>query len=79
MEKTAEHQLCVSQDVDLVPETLLDLATATSHTPLVLRVEPWANEILMELGEDYFTVFDASEGEVPAVEWKKDSITLYGW
>ena len=33
----------------------------------------------MELGKDYLTVFDGREGEFPAVEWKKDSITLYGW
>jgi hypothetical protein len=36
-----------------------------------LRVEPWANEILMELGKDYFTVFDGLEGEFLAVEWKR--------
>jgi hypothetical protein len=47
--------------------------------PLVLCVEPWANEILMEPGKAYLAVFDGPEGKFPNVEWRKDSITLHGW
>ena len=53
--------------------------TNSSNTPLVLCVEPWANEIMMEPGKAYLAVFDGPEGKFLTVEWRKDSITLYGW
>jgi hypothetical protein len=53
--------------------------TNSGSAPLVLRVESWANEILMESGKTYLSVFDGPEGELPAVEWREDSVTLYGW
>jgi hypothetical protein len=49
--------------------------TNSSNTPLVLCVEPWANEILTEPGKAYLAVFDGPEGKFPNVEWRKDSIT----
>jgi len=51
----------------------------SSNTPLVLCVEPWANDILMEPGRAYLAVFDGPEGKFPNVEWREDGITLYGW
>ena len=51
----------------------------SGDAPLVLCVEPWANEILMEPEKAYIAVFDGPEGKFPEVEWKKDRITLYGW
>ena len=47
--------------------------------PLVLCVEPWASEILMEPDKSYLAAFDGPEGKYPIVEWRKDRITLYGW
>ena len=53
--------------------------TNSGNAPLMLCVEPWANEILMEPGKDYLAVFDGPDGKFPKVEWRKDRITLYGW
>ena len=51
----------------------------SGNAPLVLCVEPWANEILMEPGRAYLAVIDGPEGKFPIVEWRKDSIIVYGW
>jgi len=53
--------------------------TNSGKAALVLCVEPWANEILMEPGKAYLAVFDGPDGKFPWVEWRKDSITLHGW
>jgi len=49
------------------------------RAPLVLCVEPWANEISMKPDNAYLVVFDGPEGKFPEVEWRKDRITVYGW
>jgi hypothetical protein len=51
----------------------------SNSAPLVLCVEPWANEIPMETEKAYLVVFDGPEGKFPEVEWRKDRVTLYGW
>jgi hypothetical protein len=51
----------------------------SDDVPVVLCVEPWANEIQISRGNDYQVVFEGPEGEFPGVEWSKNRITLYGW
>jgi hypothetical protein len=51
----------------------------SEETPIVLCVEPWANELLISKGDDYLIVFDGPEGESPAVKWSKDRVTVHGW
>jgi hypothetical protein len=53
--------------------------TNSGNAPLVLSVEPWANQILMEPGKVYLAVLEGPEGKFPMVEWRKDSIILCGW
>lgn len=48
-------------------------------TPLVLCIQPWANEILVEPGKAYLAVFDGPEGKFPVVEWGMGKIILCGW
>ena len=51
----------------------------SENFPVVLCIEPWANEIQLLTGNDYHVIFEGPEGEFPAVEWGKNRITLYGW
>ena len=51
----------------------------SEHTPIVLCVEPWGNELSIYNGNDYLVVFEGPEGECPAVEWSKERVTVYGW
>jgi hypothetical protein len=51
----------------------------SEEIPVVLCIEPWANEIQLLTGNDYQVIFEGPEGEFPAVEWGKSRITLYGW
>lgn len=53
--------------------------TNAEGTPIVLCVEPWANELPVLRGNNYMVVFEGPEGQVPEVEWRKDRITVYGW
>ncbi len=47
--------------------------------PVVLCIEPWANEIQLLSGNNYQVVFEGPEGGFPEVRWSKTRITLYGW
>lgn len=51
----------------------------SEDVPVVLCVEPWANEIPLSSGDAYQVIFEGPEGNFPAVEWSRNRITLYGW
>ena len=62
------------------PTTRQNLRVSNSEeTPIVLCLEPWANELLISEGDDCLVVFDGPQGELPEVEWSKERITVYGW
>ena len=63
-ENLAQHSLWISN---------------SEETPIVLCIEPWADELLVSRGNNYLIVFEGPEGEFPAVEWSKNRITVYGW
>lgn len=47
--------------------------------PIVLCLEPWANEISIQPNSDYLVVFEGPLGHYPAVKWSKERITVFGW
>ena len=51
----------------------------SAANPIVLCLEPWANELSISNGDDYLVVFEGPQGEFPAVEWGKETVTVYGW
>jgi hypothetical protein len=49
------------------------------NNPVLLRLEPWANETQLASGKEYQVVFEGPVGKWPLIEWSKDAITAYGW
>ena len=47
--------------------------------PVLLCLEPWADETHLASGNEYQVVFEGPAGEWPAIQWSKDRITVYGW
>jgi hypothetical protein len=49
------------------------------NEPVLLRLEPWANETRLASEKEYQVVFEGPAGESPGIELSKDGITAYGW
>jgi hypothetical protein len=49
------------------------------NEPVLLRLEPWADETRLASGKECQVVFEGPAGEWPGIEWSKNGITVYGW
>lgn len=47
--------------------------------PIVLRVEPWADELLMQPGEVVRLEFQGPSGAMIEMEAEPSAIVVYGW
>jgi hypothetical protein len=52
---------------------------SAENEPVLLRLEPWANETRLSSGKQYQIVFEGPTGQWPGIKWRKDGITAYGW
>jgi hypothetical protein len=47
--------------------------------PVLLCLEPWANETHLASGKEYVVVFEGPAGGCPGIELSKDRTTAYGF
>jgi hypothetical protein len=47
--------------------------------PLLVRIEPWADEVTIEPAESLALAFEGPPGEAIEVEAEADCIVVYGW
>ena len=47
--------------------------------PIVVRIEPWADEITIDPGESLLLCFEGPAGESIEVETEPNALVVYGW